>query len=220
MLFRLANNKDPDSFASRLRRRRMDGFAKLLELFDEPVRVLDVGGTVRFWRTHKPSMPKRLDITLLNLYTRDPSELEGVRAVTGDARRMVQFADSDFDVCFSNSVIEHLGNLEDQRLMAAEIRRVATSYWVQTPNLYFPVEPHFLVPGWQFMPVALRSWLHRRIRLGWMHPQPDRALARADVEQIRLLDAREYRGLFPDGEIRRERVGPLTKSLIAVRPAT
>lgn len=192
-------------------------FVRLLEPFPEPVRVLDVGGTVRFWRTHTPDIPKRLELTLLNLYAKDVSELEGARALSGDARRMSQFQDRSFDVCFSNSVIEHVGSLADQRAMASEVRRVATSYFVQTPNRYFPIEPHFLFPCWQFLPVAVRASMHRRFRLGWMPPQPDPRLARAEVEQIRLLDLGEYRGLFPDSEIHRERFGPFTKSLIAIR---
>jgi hypothetical protein len=130
---------------------------------------------------------------------------------------MPEFDDLAFDVCVSNSVIEHVGTLFDQQAMACEIRRVARSYFVQTPYRHFPIEPHFLVPGWQYLPVAVRCAIFRRFELGWMGRQPDPFLARAEVEQIRLLDARDMRALFPDAVILLERVGFLTKSLVARR---
>jgi hypothetical protein len=67
---------------------------------------------------------------------------------------------------------------------------------------------------------TLRRVLYTRFRLGWMKRQPDPLLARAEIEQVRLLDAREIRCLFPDAELRGEMLGPLTKSMIAVRFGT
>jgi len=58
---------------------------------------------------------------------------------------------------------------------------------------------------------------YTRFRLGWMKRQGDPLLAQAEIEQVRLLNAREMRCLFPDAELRREKLGPLIKSLIAVR---
>ena len=60
------------------------------------------------------------------------------------------FKDKSFDAVFSNSVIEHVGTFEDQKMMANEVIRVTNFYFIQTPNLYFPIEPHFLVPFFQF----------------------------------------------------------------------
>ena len=120
--------------------------------------------------------------------------------VLGDARAL-PFEDGEFDIAYSNSLIEHVAPA-DRPLVAAEIRRVARRWFVQTPNLWFPLEPHVLVPGYQFLP---RAWQRR--------------LPRGHDEWIRLLDARELHGLFPDAAILRERVGPLTKSLMAVGPA-
>lgn len=77
---------------------------------------------------------------------------EDVQPLAGDATDLREFGDSSFDVVFSNSVIEHLFTFENQRRMAREVQRVGKAFWVQTPNFWFPMEPHFHVPGWQWMP--------------------------------------------------------------------
>jgi ubiquinone/menaquinone biosynthesis C-methylase UbiE len=86
-----------------------------------------------------------VDITLLNpeLSESAPSNFT---AFVGDGRSMPQFEDHQFDIVFSNSTIEHVGSIDDQRAMAREIVRVGRKYYVQTPNRYFPIEPHFVFP--------------------------------------------------------------------------
>jgi len=138
--------------------------------------------------------------------------------VMGDVRDLSQFADRQFDLCFSNSLIEHLGSFSEQQQCAAEIRRVAKGYFVQTPYRYFPLEPHFQVPFWVQLPLRLRVAMHRRFDLGWMQKQPDPQMALAEVEQMQLLTVREMRQLFPDGDVKKEKVGGFVKSLIAVKP--
>jgi hypothetical protein len=219
MLFSWANHANPDSWAARMRRQRMDWFAGLLAPFPEPVTILDVGGTPEYWQMHAASLPKRCSITVLNLTLGSTTGLSNVTSMAGDARKMDAVADQAFAVCFSNSVIEHVGTYYDQMAMASEICRVAQSYFVQTPNRYFPLEPHFLFPFWQFLPRPWRAWLHRHFRLGWVDKQPASVLARADVEQIRLLSFPEMKALFPAAGIRREKIGPLTKSLAAMYPS-
>src|SRR5690348_3896480 len=141
-----------------------------------------------------------LEITMLNLtssWTRP-----GFRSVVGDARDMHQFGDGEFDVVFSNSVIEHVGQPDAQWQMASEIKRVGKRYFVQTPNRNFLLEPHFFFPGFQFLPLAARIWLLRHFSLGWYQKIPDYAAARREVEAIRLLSRRELRRLFPEGTLR------------------
>lgn len=137
-------------------------------------------------------------------------------ASVGDARHM-PFETGSFDVCFSNSVIEHVGTYGDQMAMAGEVARVGKSYFVQTPNRWFPLEPHFLVPGWQFLPLTVRASLHQSFRLGWIERQPDAVRARAEVEQIRLMTRGELRHLFKEARIEPEWFGPFVKSWIAVK---
>ena len=122
-----------------------------------------------------------------------------VAYVVGDAKTM-PFRDREFDVAFSNSLIEHVP-VASREQVAREIRRVADRYFVQTPNRWFPIEPHYMLPLFQFLPRRLRHYYDRRFH----------------DEQIDLLTPRELRGLFPDAAIHGERVFGLTKSLLAVR---
>jgi len=132
-----------------------------------------------------------------------------VEVAQADGTRL-PYADREFPVAFSNSVIEHVPK-ELQRTFAAEICRVADRYFVQTPNKWFPIEPHYQLPFVQFLPDRLLKALNRRFSLGWRE--------KGRWEPITLLGARELRRLFPDAEIHRERVLGLTKSLMAVRAA-
>jgi hypothetical protein len=213
-----ADNENPDSWASRMRQKRFGQFLALLPPLDT-VRILDVGGTEAFWSRNWSERSRHLEVTLLNLEPERTSGTLPIRAITGDARDLSRFGEREFDFCFSNSVIEHVGELADQKKVADEIRRVCRGYFVQTPYRYFPLEPHFQVLGWAQLPLGLRTKLHQRWNLGWMPAEPDYRKARMEVEQIRLLSIREYRLLFADAEIRYEKVGPLVKSLIAVRRA-
>lgn len=130
-----------------------------------------------------------------------------VTVLQADGTRL-PFADAEFDVGFSNSVIEHVPR-HLQPAFASEMERVARRYFVQTPNRYFPIEPHYQLPLFQFLPRSIRRALNRRFTLGWQ--------ARGQWEEIELLSARDLRRLFPGAEIHRERLLGLTKSLIAVR---
>ena len=99
--------------------------------------------------------------------------------------------------------------------MAKEVRRVGKRYFVQTPNKYFPLEPHFLFPLFQFLPINIRVLLLQNFRLGWFSKTPDQAKAREIVESIRLLDKREFISLFPNAELYEEKTFGMTKSFVA-----
>jgi hypothetical protein len=214
LLKRLALNTDERSLAHRFRQKRFEWLTARLAVLPKPVRVLDVGGTEIFWRRMDYGFNGEIDLTLLNLQEEAVS-LPFARSVAGDARDLSRFADKEFDLVFSNSVIEHLGLFRDQLLMAREIRRVGRRYFVQTPNRYFPLEPHALVPFFQFVPRRLAAAVLARRPVGWIPKATDRAAAIIDAESLRLLDKRELRLLFPDAQILEERLGPLVKSYVA-----
>ena len=99
--------------------------------------------------------------------------------------------------------------------MAEEIRRVAKRYYVQTPNFWFLVDPHFLCPAFHFLPLSMRVALLRRMDIGWLSRTQDPIEARAQIESIRLLSAPDLRRLFPEARLWRERFLGMTKSLVA-----
>jgi SAM-dependent methyltransferase len=216
ILGRLADNKSPDSLANRYRRRRFQLFERLISDMGRPLRVLDVGGKENFWSQMRFDEPD-VQITLLNLHRAETHSTQ-ITSVQGDATTMPEFEDGEFDVVLSNSVIEHLGTWDRQVLMAKEIQRVGGRYFVQTPNRRFPIEPHFYVPWFQYLPIATRASLARRFPLGYHERANSRDEALEMVREIRLLTASELMALFPGGALYRERVGGLTKSLVAHSP--
>ncbi len=209
-----ANWKDPNSVSNRMRSRRFQLFLELLQDAPRPVRLLDIGGTLDFWQNRGWADNPDFDVTVLNLMPQD-SAFENLRVVVGDATDMHEFSDGAFDVAFSNSVIEHLFTYDAQKKMADETRRVAGAFWVQTPNYWFPMEPHFHMVGWQWLPESARIELIRRKRCGWRGPEPDRQKAAAAVKEVRLLTGREMRRLFPGAEVWGEKMYGLTKSWVA-----
>jgi hypothetical protein len=143
-----------------------------------------------------------------------------MESVEGNACSMPQFHDGQFDVVYSNSVIEHVGGDKEIRSMADEIRRVGKTYYVQTPNRYFPVEPHFVFPMFQFLPISVRATLHQHFPLGWFDKEPDRKIAEKSVRSINLLSKSQVERLFPDAVTMEERFFGMSKSIQAVKFST
>ena len=211
----LADNSNRGSLATRMRRRRFELFLSLLRTLNGHVEILDIGGTQQFWDLMLGDDTSDIRVTLLNIEHQPVSSPRFLSAV-GDARSMPQFGDGSFDVVFSNSVIEHVGDYANQRRMAEEIKRVGRRYFVQTPNKRFPLEPHFLVPWFQYLPVSVRAWMVNKFDVGWYRRIPDITAARDEVESIQLLTRGRFRDLFPEATIKSEHFAGLTKSFVAI----
>jgi len=209
----IADNRDDQSLAVRFRRQRFAFFLSLLSRVERPVHILDIGGTEGYWKTMAPDQSDQMSITLLNL-TAEALTLPNLKNVIGDARS-IPADQGQFDIVFSNSVIEHVGTYDDQLRMANEVRRVGKRYFIQTPNRYFPLEPHFLFPFFQFLPLRIRVCLLRHFDLGWFPKTPERQEAQRIVESITLLDRRSLVSLFPSANIYEEKILGMTKSFIA-----
>ena len=134
-------------------------------------------------------------------------EAENVSVAYADGTQL-PFPDDSFPIVFSNSVIEHVPK-ELQGKFADEVRRVGERYFVQTPNRYFPIEPHYQMPLVQFLPERWLKALNRRFSMGFRQ--------KGSWYETTLLTASDLRRLFPEAEIHREKVFGLTKSLMAVR---
>ncbi len=92
----------------------------------------------------------------LNLSGKNNNGIPNLDSVKGDGRKL-EFDDSEFDIVFSNSVIEHVGSFEDQKKICEEILRVGKKFWVQTPSKSFFFEPHFLFPFFHWFPISIRK---------------------------------------------------------------
>jgi SAM-dependent methyltransferase len=80
-----------------------------------------------------------------------------VTTVRADGRSL-PFADGAFDLGFSNAVVEHVaGGREGQRAFVHELCRVAGRVFVTTPNRWFPLEVHTLLPFVHWLPPGPRS---------------------------------------------------------------
>ncbi len=149
------------SLAERMRLRRWEFTRKHLPELSE-MRVLDLGGTMRWWQL-APARPRH--VTVVNLEAGEqPSWLRSIQGDACHADRLV--AGQNFDLVFSNSLFEHVGGHKAWLALSHVIRSLAPRYLVQTPYRYFPVEPHWLFPGMQFLPLPLRSKIASKWPLG------------------------------------------------------
>lgn len=209
LLRRLADPADPTSASARFRRRRFEWFVEKLSVTHRD-RILDLGGNEAAWL----STPYRDRVTVANIAPPPPTAvLPYVRADACDLGSV--FDTGAFDVVFSNSVIEHVGDPARQKQFGDEVRRVGRRYWVQTPYRHFPVEPHFLFPLFQYLPPAGQRWVGLRWKYSHLKRNGEDVLD--ELSRLRLLDRRELRAIFPDAALLSERVLGLTKSLVAFR---
>ena len=174
---------------------------------------MDVGGTSYFWQHSTLLSHPGLRITLLNLYPVETSH-PAIHAVQGDATDMREFEKGSFDLVFSNSVIEHLYTLEQQQKMASEILRVGKSYFIQTPNVYFPIEAHYALPFAQYYPNGFLYFILTKTKFSRLKKW-NSAEASQYIAEIRLLNAQEMKALFPGASLLKEKVLGLTKSITA-----
>jgi hypothetical protein len=179
----------------------------------ETMAVLDVGGTAAAWRL-APVRPARL--VLMNV--EPPGTLAGAEMVIADACDPPERLRRErFDLVYSNSVIEHVGGHWRRQAFADAVRSLADHHWIQTPYRYFPIEPHYAGPLFQFLPLGARGRLVARWPIGSLATVTDVATCLSQAQNTELLSRTEMRHYFPDSALLSERVLGLTKSLIAVR---
>jgi hypothetical protein len=177
------------------------------------MRLLDLGGGPPFWRGFAVQ-PKH--VTVLNLLALEAPE-PWIETVVGDAcAPPPAVARERYDLVVSNSVIEHVGGHIQRQRFADVVQTAAERHWVQTPYRYFPVEPHWLCPGMQFLPLRVRASLTRHWPLS---PARADTLAEAveNAASVELLSMTEMRAYFPSSELWYERMAGLVKSVTAIR---
>lgn len=219
----VANYDNKDSYGAKLRARRI---APLLEMIQQvhaehgQVKLIDIGGTPRYWKILPDGFLEKhhVRVSLVNLpnenkeYPGEPFEL-----VEADACDLNQIVDQSYHIAHSNSVVEHVGDWSRMVAFANEVQRVAERYFVQTPNFWFPMEPHCMTPFFHWLPKMTRVWLVSKFSLGnWPRAESVDHAVRL-VESARLLNRKMMQELFKDAEIQRERFYGLSKSFVAIK---
>jgi len=109
--------------------------------------------------------------------------------IQGDGCQL-PFASKSIDFIFCNAVIEHIPQPK-RYLLAQEIQRVCkTGFFISTPNYWFPFEPHYRMPCFQYIPEVMKHFLLRWAAIGFIN--------RHSNEYVKLLTNRELKKLFPN----------------------
>lgn len=127
--------------------------------------------------------PQRITGVGVTSLERFSAAFPDVTAVTADGRDL-PFPDGHFDIGFSNAVVEHVGRRGDQERFIGELCRVAKSVYVTTPNRWFPIEVHTLLPVVHWLPRGPRDAVFS-------------ALGKPEAHELELLGPRDFLSLFP-----------------------
>ena len=229
MLRNLIDYEDPTSFGSRMRRKRFRYVADVITATLETksrCSVLDVGGTGAYWLNLPTVLRDVTDLTILNLAAPKGARVDAgvpkglnVTFTTGDGTDLRRYGDGDFDLVHSNSVIEHVGLYRDMVRFANETQRVGVRYFVQTPNLWFPVDPHYGLPVVHWIPWSARARLLSTWKLGFKGKFETFRDAIEYAEFVNLIDRRVLSDLFPTADIFTERFLLFAKSIMAIGPS-
>lgn len=200
--------------AGKARARRAQLF---LQTFPElgSMRVLDLGGIAAMWES-MPILPEQ--VVLMNKGDLPVPAGSVFTALSGDACEPPESILAEkFDLVFSNSVIEHVGGHHRRLRFAETIHALAPRHWIQTPNRYFPIEPHWMLPGFQFLPTRAKADIMRVWPGHYQRLSGDPTERLGCVLSVELLTRSEFTFYFPTSDVLTERLFGLPKSLIAVK---
>jgi methyltransferase family protein len=193
------------SFHRYFRKQKVDAFLRMVG--GKRASLLDLGGgpgVAGEFRTVHESF-EYVVLANISLPKWETTLGSAIRLVVADGCAL-PFASRSFDWVFSNAVIEHVGGKARQKQFADEIRRVsAKGYFVATPNKNFPIEPHTLLPFYQFLtPTQQRRVVH--LSPGYVR----------EPTEINLLSGRDLRCLFPEARILKMGLRVFPNSLAAM----
>lgn len=218
------------SLSEKARRRRASLFRSLFSI-DKSTKILDIGSedgsnihALLEGVEHDPANVSIADIDEAGV--RSGERKYGFRGVVINESGRLPFTDNEFDIVYCSSVIEHVTVDHDeiwkitdgrafrslaadrQAEFAAEIRRLAPQYFVQTPAASFPVESHTWLPLAGYLPRRVFVPFLRFSNLFWI---------KQSIPDFNLLSVRRMLELFPDSRIETETVMALTKSIMAIK---
>lgn len=84
-------------------------------------------------------------------------EFPGSRFVRNEPGKPLPFKDNQFDLVFCSAVLEHVGNNKEQRFFLRELVRVGKKIFLTTPNRWFPIEVHTVLPLFHWFPQSVHQ---------------------------------------------------------------
>lgn len=196
-------------------------------------KILDLGGGNGFHISQILGRFSEFDVTIADILTQNLKKAQnnyGFKTVQLDESSKLPFIDNEFDIVYSNSVIEHVTLPKErvwtsfdskdfrtksflrQKEFADEIRRVGKSYFVQTPYKYFLIESHTWLPILiVFLPRRMQIRMIKFFNSFW----PKKA-----TPDWNLLTIKDMKVLFPDAQIYKEKSFGFTKSIIAIKKSS
>ena len=187
--------------SSYFRKKRIRYFIEELNI-NGSEKILDIGGEFYFWE----QLEFIKDITLINLHK--SKENERIKSIEYDGTTL-PFDDNTFDIVFSNSTIEHVGDFNKQKLFALEVERVGRKHFIQVPSYWFIFEPHAQIPFFQFLPDSLKKAVITYYNRSTYSVE--------ELVSIRLLKKSEIKSLFPHSKIVTERFCLMPKSYYIIK---
>jgi len=200
--------RGPLAILARWRRRQVvDRFLARMSPIPDEATLLDVGGPGLATVLLAPYF--RTVVTLnLNPGALSPSHVPAAESfvkIIGDGR-VLPLRDKGVDLVLCDNVIEHVSE-QVREGFVTELRRVAKrGFFITTPNYWFPFEPHYHMPLFQFLPPRSREWLLRRASFGFV-TDPS--------EVISLLSRRDLQRLLPHATVSGIGFTPFPETLVA-----
>ena len=161
-------------------------------------KILDVGITeddaysgVNFLEKH---YPYKENITALSIEEAPnfKKNFPQITLVNYDGKHF-PFADKEFDIAWSNAVIEHVGDYNSQSLFLSELLRTSKTIFITTPNRWFPIEVHTRLPFLHFLPKKYFDKILPLIGRGWAAGDYMNLLSVSDVEKmLHALNVKNY----------------------------
>jgi len=215
----LVNHHKKNSFVNQFRQKRFELLKNRIEklIQKDHFKILDIGGDIQYWKNIGWQHPA-CKIHLLNLYESKVPENETHQFSSSVGNGLsLEYKKGEVDLIFSNSVIEHVGSYANQQIFAGEVRRVSDKYIVQTPSIWFPLEPHSLIPLFQFLPHPIRALLIMTFNINYFPKAKTYKAAIIVSHSTLMFTHKRFKQLFPEAEIQVERFLGIPKSYTAIK---
>ena len=202
------------------RNKRLQKLLPMIKYYYEKkgyVYIADFGGSEAYWKDFMSYIIKYNVIIFIFNKTFKATKSNRFQMLAHDCCERSSFHSRFFDIVHSNSVIEHVGGKRRKRSFAREIKRSGKSYFIQTPNKNFIIEPHFMMPFFNLIPLNIKVFLLNHFNIGYFKKTKCTEKSKKIINEIKLLSYKDIEGFFYGTHIHKEKILGLTKSFIAIK---